>query len=127
MTYEREDELVKKLENENYKGTKSLVKELENKFGEMHYQNIDSKQRYINSMYDSLSSSGEAKLNKVIEKTPPHPQPSIQAANNPSPPTYSRPYYSSLIAIWRHVFKRKYKCRYFYIRRIKRFTKKYKI
>lgn len=67
MTYEREDELVKKLENENYKGTKSLVKELENKFGEMHYQNIDSKQRYINSIYDSLSSSGEAKLNKVIE------------------------------------------------------------
>ena len=67
MTYEREDELVKKLENENYKGTKSLVKELENKFGEMHYQSIDSKQRYINNMYNSLSSSGEAKLNKVIE------------------------------------------------------------
>lgn len=67
MTYERENEFVKKLENENYKGVKSLTKELEQQFNDMHYKNPEAKQRYINGLYSDLSQFGINKLDAVIE------------------------------------------------------------
>lgn len=67
MTYEREDELVKKLENKKNK-IEDLEKMLEEKFKEQHLEGSVCKQKYVNNLYANINGDALDKLDKVIDK-----------------------------------------------------------
>lgn len=64
MEYKKDEKIIRKLENPNYKGIKSLATELEEKVKELEGQ---SAQTFVNDLYKNLSNTGIQRLNKVIE------------------------------------------------------------
>lgn len=63
MLNKEDEKIIRKLENQNYKGTKSLVLELDE-----HLKEHESQQDFIDELYRSLSDYGIQKLDKVIER-----------------------------------------------------------
>ena len=67
MVIEKDDKITTSLENENYKGIKTIAKDLEKYFDEMHIRSEESQQRYIDELYNNLSDAGVKRLDEVIE------------------------------------------------------------
>ena len=67
MVIEKDDKITTSLENESYKGIKTIAKDLEKYFNEMHIRTEEGKQQYVDELYNNLSDAGIKRLDKVIE------------------------------------------------------------
>lgn len=67
MVIEKDDKITTSLENESYKGIKTIAKDLEKYFDEMHIRTEEGKQQYVDELYNNLSDAGIKRLDKVIE------------------------------------------------------------
>lgn len=65
MIYKKDEKIIKKLENQNYKGTKGLITELDERIKELENATV---QDFVNDLYQNLSDYGIQKLDKVIER-----------------------------------------------------------
>ena len=67
MVIEKDDKITTSLENENYKGIKTIAKDIEKYFDEMHIRTEEGQQRYIDELYNNLSDAGIKRLDEVIK------------------------------------------------------------